>query len=245
VTDIKKKDNYVFVKTADGSQYSSCALLLSTGSRYKRLGVPGENEYLGAGVHYCATCDGPFYKNKRVAVVGGGNSAAEESLLLTKYAEHVTILVRKGEFRATSVIQESVLANPKIDVRWYTQVKEFIGEKSKLAKLLIENNQTGAQEDMTVDGAFIFIGLDPNTGFLTNSDIMRDKWGFIVTGHELKHRAQDLKVYGDRDPYLLETSVPGIFAAGDVRDKSTKQVVSAAGEGSSAALMIREYLRQV
>jgi thioredoxin reductase (NADPH) len=245
VTRVYTKDSYHCVETADGSQYSACALLIASGSRYKRLNVPGEEDYMGAGVHFCATCDGPFYKGKRVAVVGGGNSAAEESLLLTKFADHVTILVRKGQFRATNIIQENVLSNPKVDVRWYTEIKEFIGESSKLTKLRITNNQTGAEEEMPVDGAFIFIGLVPNTAFLTDSEIVLDEWGFIVTGPELFYQKDRLKDFDEHGPSLLETNIPGIFAAGDVRDTSTKQVVSAAGEGSSAALMIREYLKRV
>jgi thioredoxin reductase (NADPH) len=245
VTLVYSKDSYHCVETADGSQYSACALLIASGSRYKRLNVPGEEDYIGAGVHFCATCDGPFYKGKRVAVVGGGNSAAEESLLLTKFADHVTILVRRGQFRATNIIQENVLINPKIDVRWHTEIMEFIGEKSKLTKLRIRNNQTDTEEEMPVDGAFVFIGLVPNTAFLAHSEILLDEWGFIVTGPELLHQKDRLKDYDAYGPSLLETSKPGIFAAGDVRDTSTKQVVSAAGEGSSAALMIREYLKRV
>lgn len=245
VTRVYSKDNYHCVETADGSRYSACALLIASGSRYKHLNVPGEEEYIGAGVHFCATCDGPFYRGKRVAVVGGGNSAAEESLLLTKFADHVTILVRRGEFRATNVIQENVLGNPKIDVLWHTEIKEFIGEQSKLTKLRIRNNQTDTEEEMSVDGVFVFIGLVPNTAFLTDSEIVLDEWGFIVTGHALLHQKDRLKDFEAYGPSLLETSKPGIFAAGDVRDTSTKQVVSAAGEGSSAALMIREYLKRV
>jgi len=245
VARVYSKDNYHYVETADGSQYSARALLIATGSRYKRLNVRGEEDYIGAGVHFCATCDGPFYKGKRVAVAGGGNSAAEESLLLTKFAEQVTILVRKGQFRATNIIQENVLSNPKIDVRWHTEIKEFIGERSKLTKLRIRNNQTGAEEEMPVDGAFIFIGLVPNTVFLADSGIVLDEWGFIVTGHALLHQKERLKDFELYGPSLLETSKSGIFSAGDVRDTSTKQVVSAAGEGSSAALMIREYLKRV
>lgn len=245
VGEIYSHDNYHCVKTGDGSRYSARAILIATGSRYKRLNVPGESDYIGAGVHFCATCDGPFYKGRRVAVVGGGNSAAEESLLLTKFADHVTILVRKGEFRATTIIQESVLSNPKVDVRWHTEVKEFIGEQSKLTKLHIVNNQTGKEEDLPIDGTFIFIGLVPNTGFLVDGDILLDKWGFVVTGHGLLEHGEGPTLFGNGHPMLLETSIPGVFAAGDVRDASTKQVVSAAGEGSSAALMIREYLKRV
>ena len=242
---IYQHDNYHCVKTKDGSEYSADALLIATGSRYKRLNVQGETDYLGAGVHFCATCDGPFYKGKRVAVIGGGNSATEESLLLTKFADQVTILVRKGKFNATAVIQEKVLSHPKIDVRWFTEVKEFIGKDSKLTRLRIFNNRTGAEEDLQMDGAFIFIGLVPNTGFLKKSDVLLDRWGFIVTGHALVHGDHRTTGFEKRDPLLLETSVPGIFAAGDVRDTSTKQVVSAAGEGSTAALMVREYLKSV
>ena len=245
VTELTTHDNYHCVKTADGSQYSGSALLITTGSRYKRLNVPGEDDYLGAGVHFCATCDGPFYRGKRVAVVGGGNSAAEESLLLTKFADHVTILVRKGAFKASQIIQESVLSHARIDVRWHTEVEEFIGEDSKLKELRIKNNETGVVEVMPIDGAFIFIGLVPNTAYLTGSGVRLDKWGFVVTGHALTHQETRPSGFEGRDPLLLETSVPGIFAAGDVRHASTKQVVSAAGEGSSAALMIREYLKLV
>ena len=245
VADIYQHDKYHCVKTDDGSEYSANALLLATGSRYKRLNVEGENDYLGAGVHFCATCDGPFYKGKRVAVIGGGNSATEESLLLTKFADQVTILVRSGQFNATAVIQEKVLSHPKIEVRWFTEVKDFIGKDSKLTHLRIFNNQTGAEEEIQMDGAFIFIGLVPNTGFIKDSNILLDRWGFIVTGHALMHGDQRPIDFEHRDPLLLETSVPGIFAAGDVRDTSTKQVVSAAGEGSTAALMIREYLKSV
>lgn len=243
VATVHRHDNYNCVTTEDGSRYSADALLIATGSRYKRLNVPGENEYIGAGVHFCATCDGPFYKGKHVAVVGGGNSATEESLLLTKFAEKVTILVRDGEFKATRIIQEKVLSHPKIAVRWHTEVKEFMGQDSKLNRLRVRNSQTGEAQELPVDGAFIFIGLVPNTGFLADSGILLDEWGFIVTGHALLHRERRPTGYEKRDPLLLETSVPGIFAAGDVRDKSTKQVVSAAGEGGSAALMIREYLK--
>jgi thioredoxin reductase (NADPH) len=245
VVSVQRHDNYPCVTTADGSEYSAGALLVATGSRYKHLNVPGEIEYLGAGVHFCATCDGPFYKGKQVAVVGGGNSAAEESLLLTKFAERVTILVRGGEFKATRFIQDKVLAHPQIDVKWHTEVRAFKGAASKLKRVHIYNNQTDSVAELAVDGAFIFIGLVPNTAFLANSGIQLDRWGFVVTGHALVHAGQRPTGFDRRDPYLLETSIPGIFAAGDVRDASTKQVVSAAGEGSTAALEIRAYLKHI
>ncbi|RJP92490.1 MAG: FAD-binding protein [Desulfobacteraceae bacterium] len=245
VVKLFSKNNYRCVATGDGTVYSAKAIIIATGSRYKKLNVPGEKDFLGAGVHYCATCDGPFYKGKHVAVVGGGNSATEESLLLTKFAESVTILVREKEFNATRLIQESVLSHPKINVRFNTEVTEFKGKKSKLSRLKIINNQTQKQEELPVDGAFIFIGLTPNTNFLKKGEILLNDWGFIVTGHELSHVSPRLKGYASRDPSLLETSLPGVFAAGDVRDSSTKQVVSAAGEGGTAALLVREYLKRV
>jgi thioredoxin reductase (NADPH) len=245
VTAVDSHHYYHRVHTAAGEQYSARALLIATGSRYRRLNVPGENELAGAGVHFCATCDGPFYKSKQVAVVGGGNSATEESLLLTKFAKQLTILVRGERFKASRIIQEKVLAHPKISVRWNTEVEEFIGENSKLARLKVIDKRAGQTEELPIDGVFIFIGLDPNTDFLAASGVLLNKWGFIVTGHGLSHNNRTPSGYESREPYLMETSIPGIFAAGDVRDTSTKQVASAAGEGASAALMIREYLKQI
>lgn len=244
VSKIVQKGNLQCVGTGVGQQYSARAVLIATGSRYKRLNVPGESQYMGAGVHFCATCDGPFYKDKHVVVVGGGNSAAEESLLLTKFARRVTILVRGGAFKATQFIVDKVLANDRIDIRWHTEVREFFGSRGKLDKIAIFNNQTDVHEEMAVDGAFIFIGLSPNSKFLENSGIQLDPWGFVVTGQSLMSAGPRPAAFTDRDPFLLETSVPGVFAAGDVRDASTKQVVSAAGEGGTAALEIREYLKR-
>ena len=243
VVNIHSHDNYHCVDTGDGSEYSAEAVIIASGSRYRRLGVPGESDYIGAGVHFCATCDGPFYKGKHVAVIGGGNSAAEESLLLTKFADRVTLLVRGDSFKASQVIQESVLGDPKIEVQWQTQVEGFVGAKSKLTGLQLKNNQSGEQTELAVDGAFIFIGLDPNTGFLGDSPIRRDRWGFLITGHDLVHDGNRPAGYEKREPLLLETSVPGIFGAGDVRAGSTKPVASATGEGATVALLVREYLK--
>ena len=246
VAGVYSRDNYQCVETAAGDVYSAQALLIGTGSRYRRLNVSGENDYIGAGVHFCATCDGPFYKGKHVAVIGGGNSATEESLLLTKFAERVTILVRGSALRASQIIQESALSNPNIEVRWHTEVQEFLGARAQLNGLRLWNNRTGAESHMSVDGVFVFIGLKPNTGFLEGSGVRLDGWGFIDTGHKLVHNpAERPLLFAQREPAALETSVPGIFAAGDVRADSTKQVASATGEGAAAALMIRDYLRTV
>jgi thioredoxin reductase (NADPH) len=237
--------NYRCLETADGSQYSAHALLLATGSRYRRLGVPGEDSYIGAGVHFCATCDGPFYKGQPVAVIGGGNSATEESLFLLKFVERVTLLVRGDRLKASQILQERVLSHSKIDVQFHTEAVEFHGEGGKLKSVTIKNTQTGATEEIHPASVFVFIGQIPNTDFLTSSGVQTDQWGFIVTGHDLAHIDERLPGYREREPTFLETSIPGIFAAGDVRAGSTKQVASAAGEGATAALLIREYLKSV
>ncbi len=238
VSRIHSHDNYHCVDTADGSEYSARAVLLATGSRYKRLGAPGEDDFIGAGIHFCATCDGPFYKGKSVAVIGGGNSAAEESLFLVKFVEKVTLLVRGDALSASQVIQEKVLGHPQIEVRFNTEVARFEGEGGKLKAVHVHDKVAGADEVLHPAGVFVFIGLTPTTAYLAGSGVRLDKWGFVVTGHDLSHAGQ-----GDHAT-TLETSVPGIFAAGDVRAGSTKQVASAAGEGAAAALLMREHLRR-
>ncbi|MDH3734342.1 MAG: FAD-dependent oxidoreductase [Gemmatimonadota bacterium] len=243
VVEIHHHDNYHCVETSDGSEYSALVVLLTVGTKYRRLGVVGEEDYLGAGVHFCATCDGPFYKGRDVAVVGGGNSATEESLFLTRFADRVTLLVRGGELTASRIIAEKVLEHPQIDVRFHTEVEGFEGAESKLHGIRVRNTETGETETLRLPGAFIFIGLDPNTAWLQGSEIELDGYGFIRTGHDLVHDGSRPARFGEREPAILETSVPGVFAAGDARTLSTKQVASAAGEGAAATLMIREYLK--
>lgn len=243
VTEVYSHDNYHCVTTADGSEYSGRALLLATGSRYRHLGAPGESDFIGAGIHFCATCDGPFYRGMPVAVVGGGNSAAEESLFLAGLAEKVTLLVRGDQLKASQVIQEKVMRHPKIKVRFNTEVVCFEGAGGKLKAVTLRDRQTGAAEVIHPAGVFVFIGLMPNTGFLKPEEVRLDRWGFVVTGHDLVHDAARPAGFERREPGVLETSSPGIFAAGDVRAGSTKQVASAAGEGATAALLVREYLK--
>jgi thioredoxin reductase (NADPH) len=245
VTGFRSPDNYHCVRTADGSEYSGLAFLIATGSRYRRLGVEGEDDYLGAGVHFCATCDGPFYKGREVAVVGGGNSAAEESLFLTRFVTRVTLLVRGESLAASQIIVEKVLDHPQIDVRFHTEVVRFEGAESKLRTVRVRNTATGEEEALELPGAFVFVGLDPNTGWLSESAVRLDQYGFVVTGHALVHGGDRPPGFDGTEPAILEASVPGIFAAGDVRAESTKQVAAAAGEGAAAALMIRDYLKRV
>ncbi len=245
VVDIRSAGPFHTVVTATGDEYSCHALLLAPGSRYRKLGIPGEDDYIGAGIHFCSTCDGPFYQDRHVAVIGGGNSAAEEALHLTRFASQVTVLVRGAAFTASPAITEKVLSADKVDVLFHTEVTQFRGTGGHLRELQTTQRQTGTLAQLPVDGAFIFIGLEPNTQFLQSTRIATDRWGFVVTGHDLEHLEGGMDQYGDRTPFMLESSVPGIFAAGDVRAGSTKQVAAATGEGAAAALAIRQYLKQV
>lgn len=213
-----------FVETKAGHMYRANALLLATGSTYKRLGAPGEDDYIGAGIHFCATCDGPFYKGKEVAVIGGGNSAVEEAAFLTRFATKVTILVRGSELTANKIAADKALSSPQMEVRFNTEVVEFKGSNNHLDTVVIRDRNTGEISELHVPGVFVFIGLTPNSAPF--KDIAKlDARGFIMTGID------------------FQTSTEGIFAAGDVRAGSTKQLVSAAGEGAAAALAIREHLR--
>lgn len=245
VVRIHSHDNYHCVDTADGSEYSARAVLFATGSRYKHLGVPGEDGFIGAGIHFCATCDGPFYKGLPVAVIGGGNSAAEESLFLVKFVEKVTLLVRGDKLAASQVILEKTLNHPQIEVRFNTEVTKFTGAGSKLKAVEIKDRKTGASETIHPSGVFVFIGLTPNSSVLEGTGVELNKWGFVQTGHDLVHGGRQIPAFNGREPMFLETSMPGIFAAGDVRQGSTKQVASATGEGATVALLIREYLKLV
>jgi thioredoxin reductase (NADPH) len=225
VTGLRSEMESHYVTTADGAEYGARAILIATGSTYRRLGVPGEDELIGAGVHFCATCDGPFYKGQEVAVIGGGNSAGEESLFLTRFASKVTMLVRGSTLSASQIVADKVADTPAIEVRYNTEVTALEGAE-RLSGIAIRERGADGGETIHPAGVFVFIGLTPNSGWLPPA-VERDAQGFIVTGLN------------------LETSVPGIFAAGDVRKGSTKQAASAAGEGATAALMIREYLKTI
>lgn len=225
VSSISPQQPYLCVNTEDGTEYGAEAVLLATGARYRRLNVPGEEELIGSSVHFCATCDGPFYKGKKVLVVGGGNSGFEEGIFLTRFASQVDIVEFLPEVRASQVLQDTVATMPNMHVTVNHAIKRLFG-KSRLDRIVVQDRASGDLEEWHYDGVFVFVGLSPN------SDLVKDlvkvnEQGFIVTDS------------------TLMTSIPGIFAAGDVRAGSTKQAAAAAGEGATAALMIREYLKKM
>ncbi|MDP9343252.1 MAG: FAD-dependent oxidoreductase [Actinomycetota bacterium] len=221
-------DGVVVVQTRAGEHYHARAVLVATGSSYRRLMVPGEEELIGGGIHFCATCDGPFYRGaSELVVVGGGNSGLEEGLFLTEFAEMVTVVEFNPALKASGLLQDKVLEDPKMRVLTNHRVTEFrASPEGKLDAVMVEDRASGVAQELRPAAVFVFIGLDPNTAFLKGT-VDLDPEGFVVT---------------DR---TLSTSVPGVFAAGDVRAGSTKQLASAVGEGAAAALSIRAYLESV
>jgi thioredoxin reductase (NADPH) len=202
------------------------AVLIATGSDYKKIGVSGEKEFYARGVHYCATCDGAFYRDKRLVVVGGGNSAVQEAIFLTRFASHIDLLVR-SKIRASDVLQHDLdkfVKEGKVTVHLETTTDEIIGQDSKVTKVIGTDKKTGKKIEFETDGVFVFVGLSPNSQFLKDSEIKLDEIGFVITNTDMM------------------TQMPGVFAAGDIRCGATMQIASAAGEGATAALKIREYL---
>ncbi|HTE21518.1 MAG TPA: FAD-dependent oxidoreductase [Candidatus Limnocylindria bacterium] len=213
--------------TTDGDIFAK-AVLIATGSDYKKLGIPGELEYYGRGVHYCATCDGAFYRDKRLVVAGGGNSAVQEAIFLTRFATHIDLLVRSDKMRASDILQEELKRHTeKITVHFNTTTDEIVANESgQVTNVVGTDKIAGKQVEFATDGVFVFIGLLPNTGFLKGTAVKLDAIGMIVTDGK------------------LETTIPGVFAAGDVRSGATMQVASAVGEGATAALMLRKHLEE-
>jgi thioredoxin reductase (NADPH) len=226
VTKIENGSDVKKVHTPD-NVYQAHTVLIATGNDYRRLPVEGEKEYYGKGVHYCATCDGPLYKGKKLVVVGGGNSAAQESLFLARMVEHVDILIRRDEWRASDVLVKRIKQTSNIKVHFNSEIEKIVGDGSLVKQVVAKNKQTNKKIEFAVEGVFVFIGLIPNTQFLAGSGVELDERGFVKTNEH------------------LGTSVLGVFCAGDVRSGATEQIASAVGEGATAALSIREYLDQV
>lgn len=208
----------------DDEEVTARTVLIATGSDYNKLGIPGEAEYYGRGVHYCATCDGAFYRNKRLVVVGGGNSAVQEAIFLTRFTTHIDLLVR-STIKASEVLQRDLqkyIDEGKITVHLQTTSQEIVAVDGKVTE--VKATKEGAPTTFATDGVFVFVGLKPNTQFLAGSGVELDEYGLIKT---------DLH---------LSTNISGVFASGDVRSGATMQIASAVGEGATAALSIREYL---
>jgi thioredoxin reductase (NADPH) len=225
VMGIKDEGEYKILDTTSG-EMKARAVLIATGSDYKKIGVPGETEYYARGVHYCATCDGAFYRDKRIVVVGGGNSAVQESVFLTRFASHIDLLVR-STLKASDVLQKELqefVEKGKITVHLGITTDAIVGENNSVTKVTGTDTANGKSLDFPTDGVFIFVGLDPNSQFVKDGTVELDEIGFVKTNTR------------------LETIMPGVFAAGDIRSGATMQIASAAGEGATAALMIREYL---
>jgi len=210
------------VIVTDKGEEQAKSVILACGATPRKLGIPGEDQLTGRGVSYCATCDGPFYRDQEVAVIGGGDTAVEEALFLTKFATRVYLIHRRDQLRATKVLQERVMANDKVEIIWDTIPQRILGE-SGVEAVELKNVKTSQLSTLNVQGIFVFIGYEPNTQLLKGI-LDLDKLGFIRTNAE------------------METSVAGVFAAGDIRSKNLRQISTAVGEGATAAFSAEKYL---
>ena len=226
VETVSRRDDGMFeVACSTGAIYMAPAVILTAGGTPTKLGVPGELEYAGQGVSYCAVCDGAFFKGQTIAVVGGGDAAVEEAAYLTRYAEKVYVIHRRDEFRASKLLQERLFENPKIEVIWNKVVVELTGGPGGLDGLFLKDTVTGALSALPVTGCFIFVGFKPNTGLVTQH-FAHDPAGYMITD--------------DR----MMTSIPGLFAAGDVRVQLTRQVTTAVGDATTALIAVEKFLTE-
>ena len=225
VTEIIDGEEYKTIVSGK-KQYKTRAIILSTGAEWKKMGIPGESELGGRGVSYCAVCDGAFFKNKNLIVVGGGDSAVEEGVYLTRFANKVTIVHRRDQLRAQKILQDRAFANEKIDFIWNSTVKEIHEKEGKVGSVTLVSTVDGTESQVETDGVFVYIGMVPLTAPFKNLGIVNEA-GYIVTNEK------------------METSVAGIFAAGDVRDKTLRQIVTATGDGSIAAQAVQHYVEEL
>ncbi|MFP7359080.1 thioredoxin-disulfide reductase [Kurthia gibsonii] len=225
VSEVIDGKEYKTIK-AGSKEYKTRAIIITTGAEYKKMGVPGENELGGRGVSYCAVCDGAFFKNKNLIVVGGGDSAVEEGMYLTRFAEKVTIVHRRDKLRAQKILQDRAFANGKIDFIWNNTVKEINEKDGKVGSVTLVNTVDGSESTVDADGVFIYIGMNPLTKPFESLGITNEA-GYIPTNEQ------------------METKIPGIYAAGDVRDKTLRQIVTATGDGSIAAQAVQHYVEEL
>lgn len=220
--DLSRHDKVVHSSTGD---YHTKTIIIASGATPRRLGLPNEDRLTGKGVSYCATCDGIFFKGKEIAVVGGGDSAVQDAVFLSRFANKIAIIHRRDTLRACKILQERVFKNPKITVKWNTIAVEILG-KEKVEGLVIENVATGKRETLPVEGVFVLVGTDPNTEFVHGA-VVTDEQGYILTNEE------------------MQTNVPGVFAAGDCRRKSLRQLITAAADGAIAAVSAEKYIESL
>lgn len=225
VASMQLSDKTKKIVLTNNKEYESKTVIIASGANFRKLGCPGEKEFIGKGVSYCATCDGPFFRNKEIAVVGGGDSALQEALYLTKFASKVNLIHRRSEFRAAKILQEKVFAESKINIIYDSVVEEIIGNPvTSVESVKLKNVKTGEFSQCAVNGIFVFVGWLPNTAFLKDSGIKLNDNGYIITDDNMK------------------TSVEGVFACGDVREKILRQVVTACGDGAVAAISAQHYI---
>jgi thioredoxin reductase (NADPH) len=225
VVGVEARGNRRVVKMEDGEEYVTKTVIVSTGGMPRKLGVPGEAEFAGRGVSYCAICDGAFFKGQILSVVGGGDSAVEEATFLTRYAEKVYIIHRRGEWRAQKLLQERALANPKIVPIWNT-VPEEIGGEQKVEWLRLRDVNTNAEQRIPVGGVFIYVGFLPNSQFF-GDEFPKDAQGFLITDDK------------------METPVPGLYVVGDVRSQYVRQISNAVGDATTAAVAATRYIEEI
>ncbi|MBN1573595.1 MAG: thioredoxin-disulfide reductase [Deltaproteobacteria bacterium] len=226
VTEIENLNGDQFSVVTSNESFSSKSVIIASGAEPKKLGIPGEGEYTGRGVSYCAVCDGAFFKDAEVAVIGGGNSATEEALFLTKFAKKVKLIHRRDRLRADKINADRAEKNPKIEIIWDTVLEKIVGGDKGVSAIRLKNIKKGEETELAIEGVFIYVGYRPNTEFV--KDLVRlDEYGFIITDGE------------------MNTSVPGIMACGDVRSKALRQIVTAAGEGATAAFAAEKYIEKL
>lgn len=225
ITSIIDGHRYKTVKAGD-KEYKTKTIIIATGAKYKKLGIPGEEELAGRGVSYCAVCDGAFFKDKELIVIGGGDSAVEEGVYLTRYAKKVTIVHRRDELRAQKILQERAFKNEKVDFIWDTIVTDINEKDGKVGSVTLKNVHTDQVTEKTADGVFIYIGLEPLSAPFESLGITNDE-GNIPTNDQ------------------METDIPGIFAVGDIREKTLRQIVTATGDGSIAGQNAQHYIEEL
>lgn len=225
VTEVVDGEAYKTIVCGD-AEYKGRSIIISTGAEYRKMGVPGESELTGRGVSYCAVCDGAFFRDKNIVVIGGGDSAVEEGAYLTRFANKVTIIHRRDALRAQKILQERAFANEKIDFIWNSTVKQVNEKDGKIGSITLVSTVDGSETEFETEGMFVYIGMDPLTAPFKHLGILNEN-GYVVTNED------------------METAVPGIYAAGDVREKMLRQVVTATGDGSIAAQAAQKYVEEL